>query len=60
MKTFKNRNFVKRNYETTNLVFCQAEIAPNENWIECESFEIDLLGCSKLYLSDNVRYFGWL
>lgn len=60
MKTFRNGNFEKRDYTTTNLVFCQTESAPAENWIECESFEIELLNCKQLYTSDNVRYFGWL
>ena len=40
MKTFKNINFTKRNYECTNIVFCQAENAPDTNWVECEEKEI--------------------
>jgi len=60
MKTFKNINFTKRNYETTNIVFCQAETAPNENWLECNELEIDLLNCKQLYKQGDVRYFGYL
>ena len=57
MKTFKNKNFIKRDYECTNIVFCEAETAPNENWIECDSKENVL---NQLYMIDNVRYFGYL
>jgi len=57
MTTFKNKNFTKRNYDCTNVVFCQAEKAPNENWIECDESEIN---CDQLYIMNNVRYFGYL
>lgn len=60
MATFKNKNFIKRDYEATNIVFCQSETAPNENWIECEEKEIESMRCTQLWLSDNVRYFGYL
>lgn len=61
MKTFKNLNFKKRDYETTNVVFCQSEKAPKGNWIECNEDEIN---CNQLWIeSDNTgdyRYFGYL
>jgi len=57
MKTFKNTNFIKRNYKCTNLVFCQAQDAPDSNWIECDESENNL---DHLYTSNGVRYFGWL
>lgn len=57
MKSFKNKNFTKRNYECTNVVFCKAESAPNENWIECDESEIN---CEQLWIENNVRYFGYL
>ena len=57
MTTFKNKNFTKRNYDCTNVVFCQAEQAPNDNWIACDESEIN---CDQLYIMDNVRYFGWM
>jgi len=60
MTTFKNKNFTKRNYECTNVVFCQAVTAPNDNWIECNESEIKAIGCYGLYVQDGVRYFGWL
>ena len=57
MKTFKNKNFTKRNYDCTNIVYCQSELAPNENWIECDETENKL---NHLYTQDGVRYFGYL
>lgn len=60
MKTFKNKNFTKRNYECTNIVFCQAEIAPNENWIECEEEEIEEMRCTQLWIEGDIKYFGYL
>lgn len=60
MKTFKNKNFTKRDYETTNIVFCQSEIAPDENFIECNDFEIELLNCKQLYIENEIKYFGYL
>ncbi len=57
MKTFKNKNFKKRDYETTNVVFCQSEKAPNENWIECDESEIN---CTQLWIENGVKYFGYL
>jgi hypothetical protein len=60
MKTFKNINFTKRNYECTNVVFCQAEKAPDANWVECKEVEIELLKCSQLYRQGDVIYFGYM
>lgn len=57
MKIFKNKNFKKRDYEQTNLVFCQAEKAPTENWIECDESEIN---CNQLWIENGVKYFGYL
>ena len=60
MKTFKNINFTERNYECTNIVFCQAENAPDTNWVECEEKEIELLECKHLHVQGYVRYFGYM
>jgi len=60
IKTFKNINFTKRDYECTNVVFCQAENAPDENWVECKEIEIELKKCKQLYKQGGVRYFGYL
>ena len=60
MTTFKNTNFTKRNYECTNIVFCQSEIKPDDNWVECDEIEIELSNCYQLYIQNDVRYFGYL
>lgn len=60
MATFKNKNFIKRNYEATNIVFCQAKEAPGEQWIECEESEIAEAKAEQLYMQADVRYFGYL
>jgi len=57
---FKNENFTQRDYECTNVVFCQAESAPNENWIECDEKELVNSRCGQLYIQADVRYFGYL
>jgi hypothetical protein len=58
MKTFRNKNFTKRDYETTNVIFCQADQAPDANWIECDKSEIG--NCQQLWKRDGVTYFGYL
>lgn len=60
MKTFKNINFKKRDYECTNVVFCKAEYEPDANWVECEEIEIEILKCDKLYKQGDVIYFVFL
>ena len=39
MATFKNINYVKRDFKTTNIVYCEADQAPDENWIEVEEIK---------------------
>lgn len=60
MKTFKNKNFIKRNYELTNVVVCQAEKAPNENWVEVESKIINEMNLMKLWIEKDIQFYGWL
>ena len=60
MKTFKNKNFKTRNYNCTNIVFCESETAPSENWIECDEDEIWFMGCDHLYTQNGVRFFGYM
>lgn len=60
MATFKNTDFIKRDYSATDVVFCQCETAPEGNWSECEESEIEELGCRQLYKQADVRYFGYL
>ena len=67
MPIFKNKNFVTRNRETTNLVYAVAEAAPGEEWQETTDFEgadihsIQLpAGMRHLYTQSGVKYFGYL
>lgn len=60
MTTFKNKNFKKRDYEATNVIFCKSEKAPNENWIECNESEITDMKCSPLWVDGDIRYFGYI
>lgn len=60
MTTFKNNNFTKRNYESTNIVFCQSYVAPDNSFTECDELEIYLLKCCHLYTENGVRYFGYM
>ena len=60
MKTFKNKNFTKRDYEATNVVYCIAEKAPSDEWIETSVNEIYNSKCNQLYRENDVVYFGWL
>lgn len=61
MKTFKNKSFIKRNYETTNVIFCQNETNPNPNiWEEVDEIEIELCGAYQLWIENDIRFFGFL
>lgn len=64
MKTFKNKNFTKRDYEATNVVACKSIKAPNENWIEADDSVIEKMELNKLWIEtsngNDVHYFGWL
>lgn len=61
MKTFRNKHFTKRNYDCTNVVFCQSLYNPDiNNWVECTESEIATRQCYQLYIIAGVRYFGWL
>jgi hypothetical protein len=57
-KVFKNIHFTTRDYEVTNVVACIAESAPNENWVECDAAILAKL--TKLWIQNNVQYYGWL
>lgn len=62
MRTFRNNKFVKRDYESTNVVFCQAtdKPEPKENWSECPESEIKTRNCEQLWIQADVKYFGYL
>ncbi len=58
--TFKNTKFTKRDYESTNIVFCVSEKAPDENWKECDAQETSELKCVPLFKQDGAQFFGWM
>lgn len=58
MAYFKNKNFTKRNYECTNIVACQAEQAPDENYVPAD--ESVVAGLTPLWIENGVKYFGHL
>jgi len=58
MKTFKNKNFTKRDYECTNIVACVAETAPNDNWIESDPSILEHL--AKLHTENGVQFYGYM
>ena len=58
MNTFKNRNYTKRDYECTNIVCCESETAPNDNWIECDKSELTKL--SRLHREGETIYYGYM
>ncbi len=65
MKTYRNANFTKRNYDCTNVVMCQTEGNPKEqgdmrniNWTETE--EAVPANMTQLWVCQGVRYFGYL
>jgi hypothetical protein len=61
MKTFKNKQFKKRDYEGTNIVFCQSAANPNPNiWVEADEIDLQLSGCYQLWIENDIRFFGWL
>ena len=61
--TFRNGNWTKRNYECTNVVACEAEAAPGDNWVPVDSAYVEAIlnrgGC-QLEICAGVRYYGWL
>ena len=61
-KTFKNKNWTRRNYECTNKVACVAVVAPDENWTPADASILD--GLTKLYIeglgADSVAFYGYL
>lgn len=58
MKTFRNTNWTRRDYESTNIIFCQSDEAPATYWVECD--EIEIGKCQQLWIQDGVKYFGHL
>lgn len=60
MKTFKNTSYKTRDYECTNVVYCQAESMPDGTWVECPAADLEKSTCIPLWIEAGVRYFGYL
>lgn len=61
MKTFRNKNFIKRDYECTNIVFCQSlSNTDPPKWDECTESEIKTRNCIQLFKENDIIYFGYL
>ena len=67
LKVFKNKNFTKRDYECTNLVYAVGETQPEGDfWEETKEFEsVDndiefATNTTSLYVSCGIRYFGYM
>lgn len=67
LKTFRNTEFVKRDYECTNIVACQAESAVaigrcfderSPKWVECDDSVLN--GLTMLGIERGVRLYGYL
>jgi hypothetical protein len=61
MRTFRNTNFTRRDYEATNIVACVAETAPetpDNRWQPAD--DAVLVGLTQLWIERGVRYYGYL
>jgi len=63
MNTYRNKNFVRRDYDCTNVVFCQTPgMPPNDgrSWVLCNDYEIESRNCTQLWRQGDATYFGYL
>ena len=62
MNIYRNINFVKRDYECTNLIFCQSETLPNDNYrLTTDNKDIMYFNTlTKIYSVNNASYYGYL
>ena len=58
MKTFMNRNFTADNQNCTKVMFCQSDVAPNDNYIEVDELMMVMSRCEQLYRQGNAVFFG--
>ena len=63
MKTYKNTQFVKRDYECTNIVACRCKETPKRGeWAECDEsilFGLKMLGIEHQN-GQQIEMWGWL
>ncbi len=63
MNMFRHTGFTKRDFETTNIVACLAETAPNENYVPTTHEELNTMLRSPLqalWIENGVQYYGYL
>ncbi len=61
MKWFKHIGFNgKRDYERTNLCYCNAPTAPSSEWVETEPPLPKLTTMIRLYRQGEAQFYGWL
>lgn len=58
MTIYKNTKFTKRDYEATNIVACEADVKPSDDYEETDASI--LIGLTSLYVQNGVRYYGYL
>ena len=58
MKTFKNSQFVKVNRDATNIIYCEAEEAPNAHWVETD--EVIPYHMDRLFSGNGANFYGYL
>lgn len=67
---YKNKFFVKRDYECGNIVFAETtgepplydnngELITDNRWILCDKSELSKLGCKPLFIQAGTQYYGW-
>ena len=60
-RIFKNINFVKRDYECTNIVAAEAlndDAVMDANWAQDDASILN--GLRPLYVENDVRFYGYL
>jgi len=58
MKVFRNKRFIKRNYECSNICACKALSPPDGEWEEVS--DKYLSGMMMIYSQAGVEYWGYL
>lgn len=59
-KIFKNRLWNKRDYDCTNVIFCEAKEAPGPQWDLSTTEYAESLKVNHLYTQAGIKYFGYL
>lgn len=63
MAMFRNKNFTKRDYDCTNVVACESEFAPNENYVLTSHEELNSMlksSIQPLFIENGVQFYGYM